>query len=123
MNEDELQLGIMDALTLSGWRWTHIRDSRGVTQGHSGLVDIIAVHPSREVLILWELKGEGGVVSRDQWAWLGPLHRIAVIVDDAIARSFGRSDPPTAVDVRVVTPADYDHALRFIVGKADRWPG
>jgi hypothetical protein len=59
MTEDELLQGITQALTLAGWRWTHIINSRGVTMGDPGLPDIIAVHPNRPGRVLcWELKGQ-----------------------------------------------------------------
>lgn len=63
MTEDELLLGITEALTIAGWRWTHIRRSDGVTQGASGLPDIIACHPNRDEVLLWELKSKTGRIT------------------------------------------------------------
>src|SRR5262252_4676813 len=61
VTEDELYTGITEALTIAGWRWYHVRRSDGVSEGTGarGLPDIIAVHPYRSHLIMWELKGEG----------------------------------------------------------------
>ena len=101
MTEDELLLGITQALELSGWRWTHIRRSDGVTVGASGLPDIIAAHPSRNIALAWELKTERGVLTPDQAAW-------QIVLADR------------RIDARIVRPSDYDEALRDIFGGA--WP-
>lgn len=98
MNEDELLEGVTGALTLSGWRWTHIRRSDRVTMGDAGLPDIIAVHPSRGIVLAWELKGAGGRPTGDQVAWIAGLHTAHTL------------------DARILYPADYDEALRLIVG-------
>lgn len=97
MTEDELLTGITEALELAGWRWTHIRDSRGVTMGDVGLPDIIAVHESRGIVLAWELKSRTGQPTYEQLAWVREM---------AGAR----------VDARVLRPADYDDALRLILG-------
>lgn len=97
MSEDDLFAGITDALTLAGWRWTHIRDSHGVTVGSAGLPDIIAVHPDRLIVLVWELKDRRRAVTPEQAAW--------------ITAANGRR-----VDARVLRPADYDDALRTILG-------
>jgi hypothetical protein len=96
MTEAELLQGITDALTIAGWRWTHIRRSDGITQGFAGLPDIIAAHPMRTVLLAWELKATDGVVSVDQLGWL------------LAAQGPG-------VDARVVRPSQYDEALAVII--------
>jgi hypothetical protein len=98
MTEDELLIGITEALTFGGWRWTHIRRSDGITVGNMGLPDIIAAHPDRDVMLAWELKTAQGVLMPDQAAWL-------------IALGTGA---PT-VDARVIRPALYDRALRVIL--------
>lgn len=96
MTEDELFAGLTDALTLAGWRWMHIIRSDGVTAGAAGWPDLVAVHPSRNVVLAWELKGERTPVSSDQAAWL-----------------VGLRDRP--VDARLIRPRDYDDALRVIL--------
>lgn len=96
MTEDELLAGITEALTIAGWRWTHIRRSDGITMGNAGLPDIIAVHPARGDVLLWELKSSRGVVSHDQVAWLA-------------------ASAERRVDARIVRPADYDEALAVIL--------
>lgn len=106
MTEAELLLGITEALTYAGWRWTHIRRSDGVTVGHQGLPDIIACHPERSVVLAWELKSDHGVVMPDQMAWLLGLRN-------------------QCVDGRVIRPVDYDAALdvilRYVDPKEVRW--
>lgn len=97
MTEAELLQGITDALTISGWTWTHIIRSQGVTMGSAGIPDVIAAHPDRGVMLAWELKAERGVVSTDQLAWLFALRGIA------------------GIDARIIRPADYDDALQVII--------
>lgn len=97
MTEDELLAGIVDALGLCGWRWMHIIRSDGVTAGSSGWPDIVAVHPDRDVVLAWELKGERTPVTGDQAAWLVGLR-------------------DRRVDARLVRPIDYDAALQVIAG-------
>lgn len=105
MTEDELLLGLTQALELAGWRWSHHRRSdAGLLMGDPGLPDIIAVHPHRGHVLAWELKGTGGRLSGDQVAWVAALANVA----------------PT-VDARVVWPADYDMALGIILD-ARLWP-
>jgi hypothetical protein len=99
MTEDELLAGITEALTLAGWRWTHIRRSDTVTMGMSGLPDIIAAHVMRDVVLAWELKSEHGTLSGDQAGWLTVLRNVCV-------------------DARVIRPVDYDRALQVIIGGA-----
>lgn len=97
--EDELLIGITDALSLAGWRWTHARRSdAAVMMGDPGVPDIIAVHPTRPLILAWELKGPKGRPTGDQVAWIAALA------------------PHETVDARVVYPADYDDALRVILG-------
>lgn len=98
MTEAELLAGITEALELSGWLWTHIRRSDGVTMGDAGLPDVIAVHPTRGLVLAWELKSARGSATLDQAAWLAGFRRAQT------------------VDARIVRPADYDDALAVIVG-------
>lgn len=98
MTEAELLQGITEALEIAGWRWTHIRRSDGVTMGDSGLPDIIAVHPTRGLVLAWELKGARGTLSGEQVAW---QHALGLA---------------SALDARVVRPADYDDAIATILG-------
>ena len=110
MTEDELLAGVTEALELSGWRWTHIINSRGVTMGDPGLPDIIAVHPIRGTILAWELKGDGGRPSGDQVAWLSALYAANRRADDC-------SGMAPILDARLLYPGDYDRALAFILGK------
>lgn len=96
MTEAELMAGITDALTLAGWRWTHIRRSDGITVGASGLPDIIAAHPLYDTVLAWELKSATGQPTADQTAWLLGLN--------------GRT-----IDARVIRPRDYDDVLGMIL--------
>lgn len=97
--EDELLIGLTDALSLAGWRWTHSRRSdQAVMMGDPGVPDIIAVHPHRPVILAWELKGPRGQATGDQVAWLAALA------------------PHPSVDARIVWPEDYDVALRVVLG-------
>lgn len=96
MTEDELLDGITEALTLAGWRWTHIRRSDTITMGSSGLPDIIAAHVMRDDVLAWELKSAHGQLTPDQLGWLIVLG--------------------SKVDARVIRPADYDKALEVIIG-------
>lgn len=98
MTEDELLLGITEALTIAGWRWTHIRRSDGVTVGNAGLPDIIAVHPDRDEVLAWELKSERGQLTPDQFGWIAGMNR-------------------RTIDARVIKPRDYDDALNVILGR------
>jgi hypothetical protein len=103
MTEEELLAGITEALTLAGWRWSHHRRSDlAQMQGMPGLPDIIAVHPTRKIVLAWELKGEGGRVTGDQVAWIA-----------------GLAAPDATIDARILYPAHYDRALALIVGKTD----
>lgn len=103
MTEDELLEGITQALTFAGWRWTHPRRSDlAQTMGDPGLPDIIAVHPTRRLVLAWELKGSDGRPTGDQVAWISAMAR-----------------PEVRVDSRLLYPVDYDRALELITGKVD----
>lgn len=107
MSEADLLAGLTDALTISGWTWTHIIRSDRVTMGHPGLPDLIAGHEARPFVLAWELKALGGSLSHDQVRWLIALR--------------GAS----GVDVRVIYPQDYDRALDVILRGShprDVWP-
>lgn len=100
MTEDELMRGITDALTLAGWTWMHIIRSDGVTAGGEGFPDIVAYHPLRHLVILWELKGERTPITAAQASW--------------IANTAG-----LPIDSAIVRPVDYDAALDMILGRVD----
>lgn len=107
MTEADLLTGLSEALEIAGWTWMHIIRSDGVTQGHAGFPDLIAGHEARPFLLAWELKGERGRISSDQFRWMIALR--------------GSRD----VDVRVIYPVDYDRALDVIVRghhPKDVWP-
>lgn len=97
MTEDELLAGITEALELSGWTWTHIRRSDGITVGHAGLPDVIACKDGRDVVLAWELKSRRGIVSGEQLRWLFEL------------------GCAPGVDARVIRPDSYDAALAVIL--------
>lgn len=97
--EDEMLEGITQALTLAGWRWTHARRSdQAAMMGDAGVPDIVAVHPIWGLILAWELKGPGGRPTGDQVAWIAALA------------------PHPSVDARIIYPADYDSALRVVLG-------
>lgn len=124
MTEDELFAGITDALTLSGWRWIHTIRSDGVCQGTGarGFPDLFAVHPTRSQVIAWELKGDDGRPTSDQWAWIGPLAVTSTLLVELAGFSMHTENAPVRFDARIVFPADYDHALDFVLGRIDRFP-
>lgn len=97
MTEDELLAGITEALELTGWTWTHIRRSDGITVGHVGFPDVVATHVDRHLALVWELKSATGQATAGQVAWL-----------------LGFLDVP-GVDARLIRPEDYDAALEVIV--------
>lgn len=97
MTEDELLAGITEALTFGGWTWTHLIRSDGVTMGHAGLPDILAVHPQRELMLAWELKSTKGQLRIDQLRWLLALGSVV------------------GVDARTIRPEQYDQALDVIL--------
>lgn len=115
MSEAELLLGLGQALTMAGWLWYHVVRSDGVSSGSGalGFPDIVAVHPRRLHLILWELKGSGGTPTPDQWAWMQPLALLAGTIGTCT---------PQLLDARILWPADYDTALEYIVGKREAMP-
>ena len=68
MNENDLLIGVTDALTAHGWRWSHPRRSdKAQMMGHAGVPDILAARNGR--LLLIELKSEMGKLTEDQKAW------------------------------------------------------
>lgn len=103
MSEEELLAGVTEALTLAGWLWSHPRRSDlAQTMGNPGIPDIIAVHPTRRLVLAWELKGSRGQPTGDQARWIAAM-----------------SPSDTRIDARVLWPLDYDRALALIVGKVD----
>jgi len=101
MTEDELLAGVTDALTLGGWLWTHHRRSDlALTMGHTGVPDIIAVHPGRRQLLVLELKTEIGRLDPRQREWIAALLR-------------------AGVDARIVRPDDYDDLVHELLAYRD----
>lgn len=97
MSEDELLTGITDALTLARWHWFHIRRSdRALVQGRQGWPDIFAVHQTRHITLVLELKSDDGSLSIDQGYWFHAL------------REAGHNPI-------VVRPGDYDRILAVIL--------
>lgn len=86
MSEDDLLARVTDALTMAGYRWTHVRRSdRAEQMGHRGIPDLTIAGNGRFLML--ELKAEGGTVDEDQRAWL-----------DALGAA--------GVDARVLRPSD-----------------
>lgn len=101
MTEDDLLVGVTDALTLGGWLWSHHRRSDlALMMGHTGLPDIIAVHPGRRRLLVLELKTETGRLDPRQREWLAAL-------------------VGAGVDARIVRPADYDELVAELLVLTD----
>lgn len=95
MNEDELQLGIIEAATYRGWRWHHVRRSdKAIQMGDPGFPDLVMTRRGR--LIIAELKGHGTPWQPGQKEWLA---------DFALVPS---------VEARIIRPEDYDEALRIL---------
>lgn len=96
MTEEELWIGVRDALELGGWHYWHARRSDlALWEGYPGWPDVTAVKAGR--LLVLELKTATGLVSEPQGWWIAAL------------RSAG-------VDARVVRPADYDALYAELVG-------
>lgn len=99
MTEDQLLTGLCEALGLSGWTYIHLGgDQRGVYRGQIGWPDLFAISPGGARALAWEIKGDGGKVRPEQWAWIVAL----------------RTALPS-LDVRIVRPVDYDAALAWIL--------
>lgn len=104
MTEDELLTGLVEAMTLAGWRWTHARRSdKALMMGSAGLPDILAIPPMhRGPVLAIETKSAGGRLSEDQATWMVRLLQ-------------------AGVTAAVVRPDDYDRALELILaGVSDR---
>lgn len=101
MAEDELLIGITDALTIGGWRWTHARRSDlAVSMGHQGFPDVFAVHPTRMLAIGLELKTDRGRATPEQLDWLASLRMAGIWT-------------------ALIRPADYDRILELVLGGGD----
>lgn len=85
MTERELQDAVLTGLRQRGYVCWHVTDSRLMS---SGLPDLIAIKPGRD-LILWELKTSTGRVR--------PAQRTAL---HALAAA-------TGIDVQIVRPRDW----------------
>lgn len=98
--EDDLLATITEALTLTGWRWMHVRRSDlAIVQGSQGWPDVFAVKGGHVLIV--ELKSASGVVSDEQHAWLYELTRAL----------YG-----TRGHVIVARPKDVDYVLGLITG-------
>lgn len=94
MTEDDLLVAITDALTLTGWRWSHVRRSdRALSMGYPGLPDVLAIRGKR--VLAWELKSARGRVTDPQRLWLEVWERVGA-------------------DARVIRPIDLDAVLELI---------
>ena len=102
MSEDELLLGLTDAMTIAGWTWTHSRRSdKAVLMGQPGVPDVIAVSEHRRTLLAWELKDRKGQPTYDQVAWIRAMQAVRT------------------VDARIIRPEDYDQALSVVLHAED----
>ena len=94
MSEDNLLQAVVEAASLLGWRWHHIRRSdKAVQMGHAGFPDLLLVREHRLVSI--ELKTHKGRVTPEQQEWLDAL------------RAAG-------VQTLVIRPSDLDWLLRWL---------
>ena len=81
--EYERQQRITQALRTFGWLHTHFRPLRTEAgyrtplSGDKGYVDITAVHPSRGILLLCEVKSNRGKLNAEQELWIEALEYIA----------------------------------------------
>ena len=101
MTEEELLVGLLELLGLTGFRAYHVRRSdRAIVQGSGGdgFPDIIAVHPERGRLLAIECKTDRGYPTPAQLSWLGALRRLALI------------------EATIVRPSTYDEAIAWIQG-------
>jgi len=106
MSEDDLLVGLMEAMLISGWRCTHVRRSdRALTMGSPGWPDIAATPPHGGPLLVIEAKSDTGSVSDDQARWLVAL---------------AQGGTTTAL----IRPSGYDRAVALIlagVSERDSW--
>lgn len=98
-SEAGMQETITQAAQLLGWVVYHTHDSRHSAAGFPDLILARAGH-----IFAWELKGERGVVSRDQERWWQELGAGALGL----------------LEARVIRPADLDAALEAL--ELGRWP-
>lgn len=102
MSEEELLVGLLELLALSGWRAYHVRRSdRAIVQGSGGdgFPDVLAVKPAPgSRLIAIECKSDRGMPTPAQLAWLWAMRE-------------------HAVEATIVRPATYDAAIAWIQGR------
>lgn len=101
MTEDQLLVGILELLGLTGWRAYHVRRSdRAIVQGvgGAGFPDIVAGHPSSSRVVAIECKSDAGIPTPDQLIWLYLFRHLGT------------------VEATIVRPATYDAALAWIQG-------
>ena len=104
MSENELIVGLMDAMALSGWTHWHVRRSdRALWMGVKGWPDITALPPRLDgPLLVIEAKSAHGVVTPEQGRWLALLHR-------------------AGITTAVIRPSRYDRALHLVLdGRSDQ---
>jgi len=96
--EDDMQLGVEQALGYGGWWWHHDEHATLPSgtyavshSGQTGWPDIVAIHPQRRQLLVLELKSADGRYRPGQEDWLDAWRAVGA-------------------DVRVVRPGDL-HAL------------
>jgi len=101
MTEDELLVGLLELMGLTGWRAYHVRRSdRAILMGGGadGFPDIIGVHPDRSRMVAIELKVDSGLPTPAQLVWLAAMRQ-----------------HPT-LEVTIVRPSTYDAAIAWLQG-------
>lgn len=102
MNEDEMKAGIMSAAWSAGWMIHHDRPAQRADgtwttaiEGHPGFPDLVLVHRHKPAIVVAELKGDGGRLTRTQSQWLDRLDAAGVYTE-------------------LWTPENYDDALELL---------
>ncbi len=100
ISEENLVRAILDRAARNGWRAVHYRPARTAhgwrtaLEGHSGAPDVIAVHPSRGVLLI-EAKSKTGRLRPEQEEWRKWCEEAALTYPGAIRYALVR---PIALD-------------------------
>jgi len=101
VTEDELLVGLVELLGLTGWRVYHVRRSdRAILQGRGGdgFPDIVAVHPERSRMVAIECKTDNGLPTPAQLDWLFAMRQHSTL------------------EVTIVRPSTYDAAIAWLQG-------
>jgi len=101
MTEDELLVGLLELMSLTGWRAYHVRRSdRAILMGRGadGFPDIVGVHIGRSRLVAIECKTDNGLPTPAQLEWLAAMRQ-----------------HPTC-EATIIRPATYDDAIAWLQG-------